>query len=211
LLLSCSWARPVVPWHLVPGHFRGFAREVAEAMGEATVPAQHTAAGQASRVSAPDVDASGPSHRAGPPAQGPRPALGLIWSIRDRATFEQLRRGRRARRASLTVSFVPDPADPGALVEARPPRVAYAVGRATGGAVVRNRTRRRLRAAMRDLAVQGRLEPGAYLVSAAPGTAELAFPELASLLGAAVASACEGASASLGTSRRSHGGRSRPR
>ena len=35
-----------------------------------------------------------------------------------------------------------------------PPRVAFAVGRAAGGAVVRNRIRRRLRAALRD--IQGR-------------------------------------------------------
>ena len=48
-----------------------------------------------------------------------------------------------------------------------PPRVAYAVGRRVGGAVARNRVRRRLRAATRAHA--GELEPGrAYLVGARP-------------------------------------------
>ena len=47
-----------------------------------------------------------------------------------------------------------------------PPRVAYATGRAVGAAVVRNRVRRRLRAAVRDQAPL--LRPGrAYLIRAA--------------------------------------------
>ena len=51
-----------------------------------------------------------------------------------------------------------------------PPRVAYAVGRGVGGAVVRNRVRRRLRAATRAHADE--LVPGrAYLVSTAPAAA----------------------------------------
>ena len=46
---------------------------------------------------------------------------------------------------------------------AEPPRVAYAVGRKAGGAVARNRVRRRLRAATRAHAIE--FEPGrAYLV-----------------------------------------------
>lgn len=176
-------------------------------MGEATVPAQHPATGQASRVSAPDVDTSGPGHREGPPLEGPRPALGLIWRIRDRASFEELRRARRVRRATLTVSFVANRAGP-----AHPPRVAYAVGRASGGAVVRNRVRRRLRAAMRELAGEGRLLPGKYLVSAAPGTAQLGFGALKTVLEAAVNAAGAGADAtSLEGIGRSPGGRSRPR
>ena len=44
-----------------------------------------------------------------------------------------------------------------------PPRVAYAVGRHAGGAVTRNKVRRRLRAATRAHALE--LEPGrAYLI-----------------------------------------------
>jgi ribonuclease P protein component len=58
-----------------------------------------------------------------------------------------------------------------------PPRVAYAVGRRVGNAVVRNRVRRRLRAAVvehREL-----LRPGwGYLVAAAPNAADATYCEL---------------------------------
>ena len=62
-----------------------------------------------------------------------------------------------------------------------PPRVAYAVGRPVGGAVVRNRVRRRLRTATR--AQVAALEPGhAYLVHAAPGAAGRSYADLAESL-----------------------------
>jgi ribonuclease P protein component len=58
-----------------------------------------------------------------------------------------------------------------------PPRVAYAVGRPVGGAVVRNRVRRRLRAATRAHAAA--LSPGhAYLVHAAPGAAGRSYADM---------------------------------
>ena len=49
--------------------------------------------------------------------------------------------------------------------------MAFAVGRTVGGAVLRNRIRRRLRAALRELRADGRLPAGTYLVG---GQAELA-------------------------------------
>ena len=55
------------------------------------------------------------------------------------------------------------------------PRVAYAVPRTVGSAVVRNRLRRRLRAVTATLD----LSPGAYLISASPAAAGLSFDELA--------------------------------
>ena len=54
------------------------------------------------------------------------------------------------------------------------PLVAYAVPRAAGPAVTRNRLRRRLRAITRDLD----LRPGTYLISARPGATTLSFDEL---------------------------------
>jgi len=58
-----------------------------------------------------------------------------------------------------------------------PPRVAYAVGKRVGPAVVRNRVRRRLRAAA--LAHRGELQPGgAYLFGAAPAAATASFAEI---------------------------------
>ena len=63
-----------------------------------------------------------------------------------------------------------------------PPRVAYAIGRGVGGAVVRNRVRRRLRAATRSHAAE--LLPGhAYLVGAAPAASRQTYAELSSALG----------------------------
>lgn len=81
----------------------------------------------------------------------------MIWRIRTRREFEQLARdGRRIRpepdpadpepsspRSLLWCTYLPDP-------NARPPRVAFAIGRAVGPAVVRNRLRRRIRSVLAD-------------------------------------------------------------
>jgi ribonuclease P protein component len=102
-----------------------------------------------------------------------------LWRITDRRTFQELRRqGHRVRRGALTVTWLP-PA-PGA--PATPPRAGFAIGKGTGGAVVRNRVRRRLRAALRARLAEGQLPAGTYLLG---GTAELAampWPALLALL-----------------------------
>jgi ribonuclease P protein component len=107
----------------------------------------------------------------------------VIGRVRDRATFEALRRdGRRVRRGPVTLVYLP--------AAAPPPRVAFAVGRTVGNAVVRNRVRRRLRSVLRDLASGAHgpaLPPGAYLVATRPEVADLPYDELARLVG----SACE--------------------
>lgn len=138
--------------------------------GEAHIPAEHQEASEAPRVPAPDVDQGRAGHSLGPPAQGSSQPVGLIWSVRDRATFEALRRqGRRVRRGPITVTWLPgDPAEP--------PRVAYAIGRKAGGAVVRNRIRRRLRAITREVGAQ--LRPGAYLFGANAAAASLSYGDL---------------------------------
>jgi len=105
-----------------------------------------------------------------------------LWRVTDRASFQALRRGRRVRRGPLSVAYVP--ADPVAVPS--PARVAFAVGTATGGAVVRNRVRRRLRAALRELVVEGRLPAGTYLVGASAEVARTPWSELVSLLADAV-------------------------
>ena len=90
-----------------------------------------------------------------------------LWRITDRRSFEEVRQhGRRARRGPLTVTWLaPPPAT------TTPPRAGFTVGKATGGAVLRNRVRRRLRAALRELLADARLPAGTYLLS---GTAEVA-------------------------------------
>lgn len=91
------------------------------------------------------------------------------WRIRDRATFEELRRSdARARRGPVTVTYAES-------TTAGMARVAYAVGRRCGNAVERNRIRRRLRAAVAEADT---LAPGAYLVSAGPAAGHEAFGEL---------------------------------
>jgi ribonuclease P protein component len=75
-----------------------------------------------------------------------------------------------------------------------PPRVAYAVGRRAGGAVARNKVRRRLRAATR--AHSGEFEPGrAYLVGVVgPQTAPPPYAALSESLWAALSALREGQS-----------------
>lgn len=98
----------------------------------------------------------------------------MIWRIRTRREFSHLAaQGRRVRAGVLWCTYVLDP--PGI---ATPPRVAFALGRALGPAVVRNRVRRRLRAALLAASSGGGLPAGAYLIGARPSTAELSFTEL---------------------------------
>jgi ribonuclease P protein component len=145
---------------------------------EAHVPTEHAEASQEARLPAPDVDARRTGDPPGSAAEGPPQAVGLIWRIRDRATFVALRRSnQRVRRGPITVTWAPgDPAEP--------PRVAYAIGKHVGGATVRNRIRRRLRAIVRDL--ERPLEPGAWLIGAAPEVAKLSYGELKAAVTAAV-------------------------
>lgn len=70
-------------------------------------------------------------------------------------------------------------------------QVAYAVGRRIGGAVERNRTRRRLRAVVQ--ATGPEMAPGAYLISADPGVKEMPVHDLEAALRSAVRSACTAA------------------
>jgi len=138
--------------------------------GEAHISAERPQAGEEARVPSPDVDQGGAGHSLQPPSQGSPQPDRLIWAIRDRATFEALRKGgRRVRRGPITVTWLAgDPAEP--------PRVAFAIGRRAGGAVVRNRIRRRLRAITRE--VRAELRPGAYLLGATAAASSLSYRDL---------------------------------
>lgn len=92
----------------------------------------------------------------------------MIDRIRHRDAFARLRRtGVRVRIDPLWCSFVSDP-------EIVPPQVAFAVGRAVGSAVVRNRLRRRLRAVLGSCD----LPPGLWLIGAQPSASEHTFAQL---------------------------------
>jgi ribonuclease P protein component len=103
-----------------------------------------------------------------PPGQGPDPTFGLIDRVRERDAFVRLRRdGVRVRTDPLWCSFVLDP-------DLVPPQVAFAIGRAVGSAVSRNRLRRRLRVVLAGCDVP----PGLYLVGARVPACEQTFAEL---------------------------------
>lgn len=74
--------------------------------------------------------------------------------------------------------------------------VAFAIGRRTGTAVVRNRIRRRLRAALDEMARSGTIPAGAAIISAGPGAAGAPFAVLRRDLGRALDSAVTRASVS---------------
>jgi ribonuclease P protein component len=150
-------------------------------MGEANLSAQEAQEDAHARVSGPDVDARRSGSAQGPAAQRPPQAERLIWRIRDRATFDALATGRRRRQGPISMTFLPG--DP-----AVPPRVAYAIGKRVGPAVVRNRIRRRLRAAA--LAHRAELQPGgAYLFGASPAAAAAPYAELDAAMGRLLAQA----------------------
>ena len=109
-----------------------------------------------------------------------------LWRISDRNTFSALRRrGRRARRGPITLTWLP----PEAGVPEVAPRLGFAVGRNVGGAVVRNRIRRRVRAGFRELQRADALPAGAYLVGAGAVVASLPWATLVDTLADAVRSA----------------------
>jgi len=150
-----------------------------EAEVEAHLPAEQPETSHAARLPDPDADPRGPGDRPDPAAEGPRPPVGLIGSVGDRGTFDALARdGRRGRRGPVTVTYLP--AGDGV-------RMAYAVSRRVGPAVVRNRVRRRLREAARALARVHGLPAGAYLVSVRPAAATRPYRDLRDDLAAACA------------------------
>ncbi len=120
------------------------ARAFEEAMGETHIPTEQPETEEEARVPAPDAQPSRPCGDPTSPHQGPLEALGLIWRVRGQSSFRALARGRRRRAGNLEVRA----AVLGSSGE--PPRVAFSVGRSVGGAVTRNRVRRRLRAAVRE-------------------------------------------------------------
>jgi len=103
-----------------------------------------------------------------------------IGRVRDQRTFRELRHsGTRGRSGPVAVTALVGPKCNSGASGAR---VAFAVGRRIGPAVVRNRVRRRLRAIATDLD----LAPGAYLVTVHPDVVGLGHDDLQHHLAAAV-------------------------
>jgi len=98
----------------------------------------------------------------------------LIGRLRRRDDFQALRRdGWTVRRGSLRVVYRPACGSQAGV------RVAFAIGREVGTAVVRNRTRRRLRSVMAEMALPGGgLPAGDYLIRVGPAGASVGNAEL---------------------------------
>ncbi|MEV0638118.1 ribonuclease P protein component [Streptomyces sp. NPDC050619] len=107
--------------------------------------------------------------------------------LRRREDFATaVRRGRRAGRPYLVVHFRSGATDPHAPGESAPPtRAGFVVSKAVGGAVVRNKVKRRLRHLMRDRVAL--LPPGSLVVvRALPGAGDADHAQLAQDLDAAL-------------------------
>lgn len=104
----------------------------------------------------------------------------MIQPIRERAAFRRLAAdGTRIRRSALWCTWCPDP-------DSTATYVAFALGRALGPAVARNRLRRRLRALLREIDATSPLPIGALLIGAHPRAIELTFDQLRSELTAMI-------------------------
>src|SRR5579875_1655095 len=151
---------------------------------EANISAKHAKACQDPWFSPANGHPEWPGDPPRAAAQGASAVDGLampnqtVGRIRDRRTLARLRRPvGRAASGPIRVSFVPVMPGQGC----RLPMVGFAVGRRCGGAVERNRQRRRLRAAVREVA-EG-LPPGNFLVIAEREIAVLPYRALVEAVG----------------------------
>lgn len=144
---------------------------------EAHVPAQQPSPFEEAWLPPADVGPCRPQRSALAPAQGPPQAQRLIEPVSFRWEFELLRESGRYRRSGpVGLRFVR--AEPSSSAD-ESPRVAFAIGRGVGNAVVRNRLRRRLRELLRSADRATPLTPGRYLFIPAPAAASMSSAALA--------------------------------
>ncbi len=107
---------------------------------EAYVPAKQPQAGHQARFPCAVIISWGPGRAPRPSGQGPPTPQCVIWRVRSRRVFGELRAsGMRVKSGPVRMTFLP--------LDTPHPQVAFAFGRRFGNAVVRNRARRRVRAA----------------------------------------------------------------
>jgi ribonuclease P protein component len=148
---------------------------------EADLPAQREEAGQAPRLPRSHVDSGRSGDPALPATEGPRSPVGVTWRLRGPARIAEVSRtGRSGTSGVIRLRYLPPVAD-------QPPTVAYAIPKAVGSAVTRNRVRRRLRPLVAQAAADGALAPGRYLVTARPPAGERTSADLGRDLRAALA------------------------
>ncbi len=147
---------------------------------EAYISTQHPPTCQKARVPLTHEHPRRPCRAEKPPRQGPRPTLGLIGRIRERHAFVRLgREGTRIRRSALWCIWCPDP-------DSTATSIAFAINRACGPAVTRNRLRRRLRSILRELDRSEATPPALLLIGIRPEAIELTFDQLRSEMTAVI-------------------------
>jgi ribonuclease P protein component len=138
--------------------------------------AEQSRAKAPARLPFADGDQKRPKGAVAPPGQGPQAPVGVNPTsrplrLKKRAEFLAARKGVRAGRPLVTVEARKRD-DPGAA------RVGFTATKRIGGAVVRNRAKRRLRAAV-DQLVPTLAQPGCdYVFIARQGTSQAPWPSL---------------------------------
>jgi ribonuclease P protein component len=97
--------------------------------------------------------------------------------LRRRAAFKAVAGGRRVASPGFVLQALKSGGEPGAASAERPPRIGFTVTRKIGNAVVRNRIRRRLKAAVREAASHAEAATD-YVVVARRGALTLHFRRL---------------------------------
>jgi len=158
----------VACWQHREGGVAGRAAPTGRGFGgtcEAHLSAECAASGATARIPASDGHEKRTSNRQRSPPPRPQEAGSLIERLRGRPAFARLQaEGVRVNDGLLWVRFVPDAAG-------RSARVGYALPRHLGSAVIRNKIRRRLRAAVKSIDQESSrgLPAGLYLVGARRG------------------------------------------
>ena len=129
-------------------------------------------------LSQPHGDQDRPKSAVSPPRPGPQASVGLtpaIVHLKKRAEFLAARKGVRASRALILIEAVRRGPSGGGDNHVG---VGFTATKKIGGAVVRNRAKRRLRAAASALATELTLPGCDYVFIARPATANAPWPRL---------------------------------
>jgi len=141
---------------------------------EADIPAEQARAQAPARLPRADGDGRGSQGSGAPPGQGPGEAVGLVpvARLKRRAQFLYIQKGFKAHRSSVIVEARLRP-QPGPLAGA-----GFTATKRIGNSVIRNRARRRLREAARQL-LPGLAVAGAdYVFVARPATPDAPWTAL---------------------------------
>ena len=148
---------------------------VKETIDEEDLSAQQPAPRHATRVSSPHGGSSRTPSREITSTQGPSAPQCVTEALSRRRDFDRLRReGIRLRRGPIRMIARVDPTDV--------TRLAVALPRSVGSAVLRNRLRRRLKVVFRGLDESGQVPSGSYLVSFSSSSSALNSSELTDLM-----------------------------